>query len=272
MFQADKADREREAKAPGQSLGGLHGIPILLKDNIATNDKMNTTAGSLALLRSIASLSEWAHFRGYYTPGGWCARTGQGKNPYNISERPCGSSSGAAIAAAATLGTETDGSILCPSNNNSVVGIKPTVGLTSRAGVIPISPRQDTVGNEFFNVGEGSIYAEAFERHFSTLRQRGAVLVENVNASKYLAAYSTSTDYETLATIAEFKLAINSYLKELVVSPVRSLKDLIAFNNKFSRLEKTKEYGQEYFLDAEATNGIGEKEKEAIVKLGVSRN
>ncbi|KAK8511440.1 hypothetical protein V6N13_024077 [Hibiscus sabdariffa] len=350
LSQAEKADRERKAKASGQSLGGLHGIPILLKDNIATKDKMNTTAGSLALLRSVvprdagvvsklrkagaiilgkASLSEWAHFRGYSTPSGWCARTGQGKNPYNISEDPCGSSSGSAIAAAAnlaaaTLGTETDGSILCPSSNNAVVGIKPTVGLTSRAGVIPITPRQDTVGpmcrtvadavyvldaiagldyndnatieaskyiprggykqflkidglkgkrlglfrNEFFDVGKGSVYAEAFERHFSTLRQRGAVLVENVNVSKYLGAYSTGTDYETLAMTAEFKLAINSYLKELVASPVRSLKDLIAFNNKFSKLEKTKEYGQEYFLDAEATNGIGKKEKEAIVKLG----
>ncbi|KAE8696157.1 Amidase family protein isoform 3 [Hibiscus syriacus] len=346
--QADKADRERKAKAAG-SLGVLHGIPVLLKDNIATKDRMNTTAGSLALLRSVvprdagvvsklrkagaiilgkASLSEWAHFRGYSAPSGWCARTGQGKNPYNISQDPCGSSSGSAIAvasnlAAVTLGTETDGSILCPSNNNAVVGIKPTVGLTSRAGVIPITPRQDTVGpmcrtvtdavyvldaiagsdsndnatveaskyiprggykqflkmdglrgkrlglfrNEFFNFGNGPVYAKAFERHFTILRKRGAVLVENVNASKYLGAYNTDTDYENLAMTAEFKLAINSYLKELVASPVRSLRDLIAFNNKFAKLEKTKEYGQEYFLDAEATNGIGKKEKAAILKL-----
>ncbi|MBA0850127.1 hypothetical protein Goshw_025642 [Gossypium schwendimanii] len=348
LYQADEADRERKAKAPG-SLSGLHGLPILLKDNIATKDKMNTTAGSLALLGSIVprdagvvsklrkagaiilgkvSLSEWAHFRDGSVPSGWCARTGQGKNPYNTSEDPCGSSSGSAIAAAAnlaavTLGTETDGSILCPSNNNAIVGIKPTVGLTSRAGVVPITPRQDTVGpmcrtvadavyvldaiagldyndkatikaskyiprrgykqflkidglkgkrlglfrNEFFNVGEGSVYAKVFERHFSTLRRRGAVLVENVNASKYLEAYSTSIDYETLAMTAEFKLAINSYLKQLVVSKVRSLKDLIAFNNKFSKLEKTKEYGQQFFLDAEATNGIGQKEKEALLNL-----
>ncbi|MFQ6622752.1 hypothetical protein Gotur_001850 [Gossypium turneri] len=284
LYQADEADRERKAKAPG-SLSGLHGLPILLKDNIATKDKMNTTAGSLALLGSIVprdagvvsklrkagaiilgkvSLSEWAHFRDGSVPSGWCKRTGQGKNPYNISKDPCGSSSGSAIAAAAnlaavTLGTETDGSILCPSNNNAIVGIKPTVGLTSRAGVVPITPRQDTVGpmcrtvadavyvldaiagldyndkatikaskyiprggykqflkidglkgkrlglfrNEFFNVGEGSVYAKVFERHFSTLRRRGAVLVENVNASKYLEAYSTSIDYETLAMTAE---------------------------------------------------------------------
>ncbi|KAE8680877.1 amidase [Hibiscus syriacus] len=146
----------------------MHGIPIVLKDNIATKDKMNTTAGSLSLLRSIvprdagvvsklrkagaiilgkASLSEWAHFRGYYIPGGWCARAGQGK-----AKAPCGSSSGSAIAAAAanlaaaTLGTKTDGSILCPSNRNAVVCIKPAVDLTSRARVIPITPRQDTGG------------------------------------------------------------------------------------------------------------------------------
>ncbi|KAK6240801.1 hypothetical protein SCA6_006190 [Theobroma cacao] len=169
LYQADKADRERKAKVPG-SLVGLHGIPILLKDNIATKDKMNTTAGSLALLGSVvprdagvvtklrksgaiilgkASLSEWAHYRDEYAPAGWCARTGQGKNPYNLSANPCGSSSGSAISVAAnmaavSLGTDTSGSILCPSSFNSIVGIKPTVGLTSRAGVIPISPRQDT--------------------------------------------------------------------------------------------------------------------------------
>ncbi|XWS40162.1 hypothetical protein CRYUN_Cryun18bG0116600 [Craigia yunnanensis] len=348
LTQADKADRERKAKAPG-SLGGLHGIPILLKDNIATKDKMSTTAGSLALVGSIvprdagvvtklrragaiilgkASLSEWAHYRDNNAPSGWCARSGQGKNPYNLSADPCGSSSGSAISVAAnlaavTLGTETDGSILCPSNNNAVVGIKPTVGLTSRAGVIPITPRQDTVGpmcrtvadaayvldaiagldyndkatieaskyiphggykqflkpdglkgkrlglsrNVFFGFENGSLFTEFFERHFSTLRQGGAVLVENLNISKFLAAYSSSIDYESLAMTAEFKLAINSYLKELVVSPVRSLKDLIAFNNKFSNLEKTKEYGQQLFLDAEVTNGIGKKEKEALLNL-----
>ncbi|KAK0581394.1 hypothetical protein LWI29_013221 [Acer saccharum] len=167
---ADKADIERKVKAPS-SLLCLHGIPILVKDNIATKDKMNTTAGSFALLGSIvprnafvvtklieagaiilgkASLSEWAHFRGA-APSGWCARSGQGKNPYVLSADPCGSSSGSAISVAAnmaavTLGTETDGSILCPSSYNSVVGIKPTVDLTSRDGVIPITPKQDTVG------------------------------------------------------------------------------------------------------------------------------
>ncbi|KAL5858440.1 hypothetical protein ACOSQ3_005898 [Xanthoceras sorbifolium] len=143
------------------SLLGLHGIPVLVKDNIATKDKMKTTAGSFGLLGSIvprnafvvtklikagaiilgkASLSEWAHFRGD-APSGWCARSGQGKNPYVLSADPCGSNSGSAISVAAnmaavTLGTETDGSIFCPSNYNPVVGIKPTVGLTSRDEII----------------------------------------------------------------------------------------------------------------------------------------
>ncbi|OMO92850.1 Amidase [Corchorus olitorius] len=343
LFLADEADKERKAKAPG-SHGGLHGIPILVKDNIATKDKMNNTAGSLALLGSVvlrdagvvaklrkagaiilgkASLSEWAHFRDNFVPSGWCARSGQGKNPYNLSADPCGSSSGSAIAVAAnmaavSLGTETDGSILCPSNNNAVVGIRPTLGLTSRAGVIPITPRQDTVGpmcrtvadavyvldaiagldyddketikaskyiprggykqflkpnglkgkrlgllkNFFFSFDNGD-----FDHHFSTLRQRGAVLVEISDTSKFVSVYSSKEDYEGIAMTAEFKLALNSYLKDLVVSPVRSLKDVIAFNNKFSKLEKIKEYGQQLLLDAEATNGMGKKEKEALINL-----
>jgi len=162
-------DEERRAK---RVRGPLHGIPILLKDNIATADKMETTAGALALvgarpredstiaqrLRQAgavilgkASMSEWAYFKS--TPGssGWSSRSGQARNPYVLNRTPCGSSSGSAIAVAANLvtvsiGTETDGSIVCPAGVNGVVGIKPTVGLTSRAGVIPISVTQDTIG------------------------------------------------------------------------------------------------------------------------------
>jgi amidase len=166
---AEQLDRERQQTGPR---GPLHGIPILVKDNIDTADKMTTTAGSLALegshplqdatvaarLRAAgaiivgkANLSEWANFRSTHSSSGWSGRGGQGKNPYVLDRNPCGSSSGSgqAVAAnlvAAALGTETDGSIVCPSNNNGIVGIKPTVGLTSRAGVIPISHSQDTVG------------------------------------------------------------------------------------------------------------------------------
>jgi amidase len=162
-------DRERREKGPR---GPLHGIPILLKDNVDTADRMHTTAGSLALLGSTPPLdgtvaarlraagavllgktnpSEWANFRSNNSSSGWSGRGGQTSNPYALDRSPCGSSSGsgAAVAAnlcAAAIGTETDGSILCPSGINMVVGIKPTIGLTSRAGVIPISHSQDTVG------------------------------------------------------------------------------------------------------------------------------
>ena len=162
-------DRERRQHGPR---GPLHGIPILLKDNIATDDQMQTTAGSLALeghrpaedatvaarLRQAgavilgkANLSEWANFRSFQSSSGWSGRGGQGHNPYILDRNPCGSSSGSAQSVSAnlipvSLGTETDGSIVCPSSANGVVGIKPTVGLTSRFNVVPISETQDTVG------------------------------------------------------------------------------------------------------------------------------
>uniref|UniRef100_A0A453A9W4 Amidase domain-containing protein n=1 Tax=Aegilops tauschii subsp. strangulata TaxID=200361 RepID=A0A453A9W4_AEGTS len=171
LRQAARADAERCSGRRHRAIGALHGVPVLLKDNIATRDALNTTAGSFALLGSVvrrdagvvrrlrragavvlgkANMDEWANFRSF-SGGGWSARGGKGRNPYVLSATPCGSSTGSAIAAAAsmaavTLGTETDGSILCPASLNSVVGIKPTVGLTSRAGVIPITPRQDTIG------------------------------------------------------------------------------------------------------------------------------
>src|SRR5438067_8330424 len=156
----------------GVVLGPLHGIPVLLKDNIDTGDKMQTSAGSLALVGTPAlrdstvatnlraggavilgktNLSEWANFRSFESISGWSGRGGQTHNPYGIDRNPCGSSSGSGAAvsanfAAVSFGSETDGSIVCPANANGVVGIKPTVGLTSRAGVVPISHTQDTVG------------------------------------------------------------------------------------------------------------------------------
>jgi len=166
---AGSLDAERQA---GNVRGPLHGIPILLKDNIDTADRMGTRAGSLALvgraalrdatvarrLRAAgavilgkANLSEWANFRGFGSSSGWSGVGGQCRNPYVLDRNPCGSSSGSAAAvaaalAAASLGTETDGSIVCPSGQSGVAGIKPTIGLTSRAGVVPISATQDTVG------------------------------------------------------------------------------------------------------------------------------
>src|SRR5690349_1731423 len=162
-------DRERKERG---ARGPLHGIPILIKDNIDTADRMMTTAGSLALVGSKPSqdafvakrlrdagavilgktnLSEWANFRSNHSSSGWSGRGGQTNNPYALDRNPCGSSSGSGAAAAANLcaaaiGTETDGSVVCPSSANSLVGIKPTVGLVSRAGIIPIAHSQDTAG------------------------------------------------------------------------------------------------------------------------------
>ena len=158
--------------AEGKIRGPLHGIPVVLKDNIDTHDQMNTTAGSRALKNSKplqdsqvakklreagavilakANLSEWANFRGQHSSSGWSSINGQTKNPYVLTRNPCGSSSGSGVAVSANLtvlaiGTETNGSIVCPSNANGIVGIKPTVGLISRSGIIPISFTQDTAG------------------------------------------------------------------------------------------------------------------------------
>ncbi|MFC2111740.1 amidase [Bacteroidota bacterium] len=166
---AEKLDREMAA---GNIRGPLHGIPVILKDNIDTHDKMPTTAGSLALKNSYppkdswlaeklkeagaiiiakSNLSEWANFRADFSSSGWSGVGGQTNNPYVLDRNPCGSSSGSGVAVSANLcalafGTETNGSIVCPSTNNGIVGLKPTVGLISRSGIIPISFTQDTPG------------------------------------------------------------------------------------------------------------------------------
>ena len=166
---ARKAD---ELRRKGVVLGPLHGIPVLLKDNIDTGDRMQTSAGSFALVGQPAlrdstvaanlraggavilgktTLSEWANFRSMESISGWSGRGGQAHNPYGIDRNPCGSSSGSGAAASSnfatvSFGSETDGSIVCPGNANGVVALKPTVGLTSRAGVVPISHTQDTIG------------------------------------------------------------------------------------------------------------------------------
>src|SRR5437870_7660905 len=169
LSMARSADSRR---AKGKVIGPLDGIPVLLKDNVDTGDKMQTTAGSFALAGKPAihdstvaanlraggavilgktNLSEWANFRSFFSTSGWSGRGGLTHNPYSIDRNACGSSSGSAAAASAnfaavSIGSETDGSIVCPANVNSVVGIKPTVGVTSRAGVVPISHVQDTIG------------------------------------------------------------------------------------------------------------------------------
>ena len=181
---ADTLDAERKTKGPR---GPLHGIPVLIKDNIDTADRMMTTAGSLALegstrvrdafvverLRAAGAvilgktnLSEWANIRSTKSSSGWSARGGQTKNPYALDRNPCGSSSGTGAAIAANLaavgvGTETDGSIVCPSSANALVGIKPTVGLVSRSGIVPISHTQDTAGPMARTVTDAAILLSA---------------------------------------------------------------------------------------------------------------
>jgi amidase len=201
---ADSLDRERKS---GRVRGPLHGIPILLKDNVDTADSMTTTAGSLALEGSIplqdafiaaklrsagavllgkANLSEWANIRSTHSSSGWSGRGGQAKNPYVLDRNPCGSSSGSGGAVSANLcagaiGTETDGSIVCPSSACGIVGIKPTLGLVSRSGIIPIAHSQDTAGPMARTVRDAAIILNALSgidtRDATTMvnRSRGQV-------------------------------------------------------------------------------------------------
>ena len=199
---ADRLDLERRARG---ARGPMHGIPVLIKENIATADQMGTTAGSLALLGSTVprdsfiverlrvagavilgktNLSEWANFRGQHSSSGWSARGGQGKNPYALDRSPSGSSSGSGGAVAADycavgIGTETDGSIVSPASCNAVVGLKPTVGLVSRSGIVPIAHSQDTAGPMCRTVSDAAVLLSAIAgpdpRDLATAASRGHV-------------------------------------------------------------------------------------------------
>ncbi len=197
---AKSLDEERKSRGVR---GALHGIPVLIKDNIDTADRMTTTAGSYALEGSIpardafiamrlreagavllgkTNLSEWANFRSTHSSSGWSGRGGQAKNPYVLDRNPCGSSSGSGAAVSANfcaiaVGTETDGSIVCPSSANGIVGIKPTLGLVSRAGIIPIAHSQDTAGPMARTVTDAAILLNSLagvdSRDPATSSQRG---------------------------------------------------------------------------------------------------
>jgi len=330
---ADTLDRERAAK---HVRGPLHGIPLLLKDNIETADRMGTTAGSLALvgarhardatvaekLRAAGAivlgkcnLSEWANFRSTHSSSGWSARGGQALNPYSLDRSPCGSSSGSASAvaaslAAASLGTETDGSILCPAAANGVVGIKPTLGLTSRAGVVPIAHSQDTVGPLGRTVADAALLLGAIagadprdpvtqappgrqmadytrcldegalrgarigvarevyfgysekadqiaETAISTLKGLGAVVVDPANIPT--AKQMREGDSELSVLLYEFKADLNAYLAALQHSPIRTLADVIAFNQAHAEQEMPY-FAQELFVMAEAKGPLTDPE------------
>jgi amidase len=331
---ATEMDRERKA---GRVRGPLHGVPVLIKDNIDTHDRMMTTAGSLALEGSIpaqdstvakklrdagaviigkTNLSEWANFRSSHSSSGWSGRGGQTKNPYVLDRNPCGSSSGTGAAIAANLaaigvGTETDGSVVCPSNANSLVGIKPTLGLISRAGIIPIAHSQDTAGPMCRTVRDAAILLEAlagadprdpatadsapllakstfhgFTSYLDANGLKGArigvqrksfgfndavdkVMKDCIDTMKRLGATVVDpadiptqgkfddTEFEVL--LYEFKADLNKYLALLGPNaPVKSLKDIIDFNEK-NRARELPYFGQDIMVKAQAKGPLTEK-------------
>jgi amidase len=330
---ASDLDKERKARGPR---GPLHGIPVLIKDNIDTHDRMTTTAGSLALGGSIplqdafvakklreagavilgkTNLSEWANFRSSHSSSGWSGRGGQTKNPYVLDRNPCGSSSGTGAAVAANLGaagvgTETDGSVVCPSSANSVVGIKPTLGLVSRTGIIPIAHSQDTAGPMCRTVTDAAIllgvlsgadphddatrmppgmaqvpgwfytrvldadglrgarigvHRKSFGFNDSVdklvndcieiIKKRGATVIDPAD----IPTHGKFDDSELEVLLYEFKADLNSYLARLGPrAPVKSLKELIEFNEQF-RDREMPYFGQDLFVKAEAKGPLTDK-------------
>lgn len=238
---------DKEFKA-GKTRGPLHGIPILIKDNIDTADKMETTAGSLAMVGNIASkdafvvqklraagaiilgktnLSEWANFRSTKSCSGWSSRGGQTKNPYILDHNPCGSSAGSGAAVSANLcmvavGTETDGSIVCPASVNGVVGIKPTVGLVSRSGIIPISKTQDTAGPMARTVSDAALVLNAL----AAIDQNDVVTLESKGKSQN--DYTTFLDENALKGkrigIEKKPQGDNKYINALLDDAINLLK------------------------------------------------
>ncbi|HEV2864071.1 MAG TPA: amidase [Pyrinomonadaceae bacterium] len=249
---ANALDRERAA---GRVRGPLHGVPVLIKDNIDTADRMETTAGSLALvgakpardayiverLRAAGcviigktNLSEWANFRSTHSSSGWSGRGGQTRNPYALDRNPCGSSSGSGAAVAANLcvaavGTETDGSIVCPSSACGIVGIKPTLGLVSRSGIIPISHSQDTAGPMARTVADAAVLLGAIAGHdprdpaskdTSRLGDRALALLDFTN---YL---SPSGLKGTRVGVARKFFGFNDRVDKLMEEAIAALKSL----------------------------------------------
>jgi len=328
---AKALDQEHKQKG---SRGILHGIPVVIKGNIDTADQMTTTAGSLALAGSRplkdafivenlrkagavilgkANLSEWANFRSSRSSSGWSSQGGQTKNPYSLNRNPGGSSAGSAAAVAASLcavsiGTETDGSIMCPASLCGVVGIKPTVGLISRSGIIPIAHSQDTAGPMARTVADAAIFlgiltgidqrdpataesqgkAQAdytsfldknglegvrigaarksfsfhekvdllIEEALSVMKAQGAVIIDPAE----IATEERYGDAEFEVLLYEFKADLNAYLASLGPNcPVRSLKDIIAFNEEH-RQEVMPYFEQEIFLMAEKKGPLSSEE------------
>ncbi|MEZ5955054.1 MAG: amidase [Hyphomonas sp.] len=307
-------------RADGKALGPLDGVPILLKDNIESLDPMPTTAGSLALKDNVAgrdsplvaglraqgaiilgktNLSQWANFRSNLSMSGWSSVGGQTRNPHMLDRNPCGSSSGSGVAVAASLaagavGTETNGSIICPSNVNGIVGFKPTVGLVSQEGIIPISPTQDTagpmtksvrgaammlsamdpggtdyaaglspdalkgvrVGVLRFSEGSNPAVKERFDAALAVMQAQGAVLVD---ITEFEPAIPGFRDDETTLLEYEFKDSLNAYLATTPPAvTVRTLSDLIAFNSSNAGAEMPL-FGQDIFESSNARGPLSDQ-------------
>lgn len=311
-------DARRKA---GATLGPLHGIPVLLKDNIESQDAMATTAGALALKANVSgrdaplvaglraagavilgktNLSQWANFRSKHSMSGWSALGGQVRNPHMLDRNPCGSSSGSAVAAAAslaagTVGTETNGSVICPSNVNGIVGFKPTVGLVSQQYIIPISSSQDTAGPMSKTVTGAAMMLEAMatgpaKTNYRQLLDAGSLKGTRVGVLRFaqgsnphvIARFATAVaalaaagaelveikDFkregenfgdETYALLKyEFKYTLNRYLASTPPGvTTRSLAQLIAFNLQHAEIELAL-FGQDIFLESEALGGLEE--------------
>jgi amidase len=327
---ASKLAAQLDAKRT-PSHGPLYGIPVLLKDNIDTGDRTLTTAGSLALveapapkdaalvtrLRSAgvlilgkANLTEWADFRSSHASSGWTGRGGQTRNPYALDRNPCGSSSGSAVAVAAgivpvAVGSETDGSIICPASMNGIVGIKPTLGLVSRSGIIPISHNQDTAGPLARNVSDAATLltvmagsdpndpatADAdkhatdytkfldpnglrgkrigvvrqlagnepnadrvLEEAIAAMRAQGAIIVDPVT----LPHLSELSDPEMTVMLYDFKNDLNNYLAGRKGLHMKTLADLIAFNQREAAVEMPW-FGQDLFEQAQNKGPLTDK-------------
>ena len=272
---------DKELKA-GKNRGPLHGIPVLIKDNIDTADKMQTTAGSLAMAGNIASkdafivkklreagaiiigktnLSEWANFRSTQSCSGWSSRGGQTKNPYILDHNPCGSSAGSGAAVSANLcvvavGTETDGSIVCPASVNGIVGIKPTVGLVSRSGIIPISKTQDTAGPMARTVTDAAILLGAI----AAIDEDDSVTLES--KGKAQKDYTTFLDINALKGkrigIEKKPQGNNKYINALLADAINLLKKQGAIIIEIDYLEKINALGQAEFevLQYEFKDGL----------------
>ena len=327
---ADALDKERKSKGPRSP---MHGIPVLIKDNIDTADAMQTTAGSLAMVGSKpaqdsavarklrdagavilgkTNLSEWANIRSSHSTSGWSGRGGLTRNPFALDRNPCGSSSGSGAAVSANLctvaiGTETDGSIVCPSSANGIVGIKPTLGLLSRAGIIPISHSQDTPGPMARTVRDAAILLGALagsdprdtatadadakmqkdytrfldanglrgarigvaRKYFGfsdsvdalmnsligEMKSAGAVIVDPAD----LESHGKFDDTELLVLMYELKADLNAYLASRPDAQVRTLADIIAFNED-NKGKEMHYFGQDLFLKAQEKGPLTEQE------------